>query len=98
MKIIKYKFLSCEVNRGTEENPDLMPVFLFKEICCPTDEIYEANLLIAQNEAYNGEYTVEGENTEETSEPTLDDRVLMLEETSAEMSEALALILSGVTE
>lgn len=48
--------------------------------------------------AYNGEYFLEDDGVEETVEPTLDDRVQTLEKTSADMSEALNMILSGVTE
>lgn len=66
---------------------------LVKEI--PWSEVNEA---IAKKEADNGEYTVEDDGTEETSESTLNDRVQTLEKTSVEMSEALELILSGVTE
>lgn len=41
---------------------------------CPTESAYEANLPIAQREAYNGEYTVEGEfDPEPEYEPTTDD-------------------------
>lgn len=61
MKIIKYKFLSCEVNHGTEENPKYKQIFLNKELNCPTEAIFNDSLPIAQEEAYNGEYTIEGE-------------------------------------
>lgn len=57
MKIIKYKFLSCEINHGTEEDPNIEQVFLDKEIQC-TDEHFDANYAIAQREAV-GEITVE---------------------------------------
>ena len=53
MKIIKYKFLSCEVNHGTDENPVMKQVFLEKLI-----GYSEANEEIAKKEAYNGEYTI----------------------------------------
>ena len=32
-----------------------------KSFICPTQEGFDINLLIAQQEAYNGEYTIEGE-------------------------------------
>ena len=54
MKWIKYKFLSCEVNRGTEEAPIMEQIILDKAM--PWSEANEA---IAQREAYNGEYTIE---------------------------------------
>lgn len=60
-KVIKYKFLACEVNRGTEENPKREPVFYDKELACATEADFEINLPIAQEEAYNGEYTIDGE-------------------------------------
>jgi len=58
MKIIKYKFLSCRINHGTEEQPEYEDVILPKEIHCTADNL-EANEAIAQKEAYNGEYTIE---------------------------------------
>ena len=61
MKIIKYKFLSSMVNYGPEENPKYEPCFIDKELNCPTEADLEANLPIAQAEAYNGEYPIEGE-------------------------------------
>ena len=61
MKTIKYRFLSCEVNHGTEENPKYEPCFVDKELNCPTEADFAINLPIAQEEAYNGEYTIEGE-------------------------------------
>ena len=90
-KIIKYKFLCCEVNHGTEENPDIEQILLKKEIRCPNEAVLEVNLPIAQKEAYNGEYTIEDDGVEEIAEPTQEERI-------AELEEALALLLSGVTE
>jgi hypothetical protein len=58
MKIIKYNFLSCRINHGTEEEPNYEDVILPKEIRC-TAENLQANEAIAQKEAYNGEYTIE---------------------------------------
>lgn len=75
MKIIKYKFLSCEVNRGTEENPKYEPVFLYKELNCPTEADLEVNLPIVQEEAYKGEYLVEGEFDPEPEVPETGDVV-----------------------
>ena len=54
MKIIKYKFLSAEINHGTEENPNMEQIFLNKSM--PWSE---ANEEIAKREAHNGEYTIE---------------------------------------
>lgn len=54
MKRIKYKFLSAEINHGTEENPDIELILLEKSMTWN-----EANEEIARREAYNGEYTIE---------------------------------------
>ena len=86
MKWIKYKFLSCEVNHGTEENPIVEQIFLDKSM-----HWNEANEEIAKREAYNGEYTIEDDGVEETHEPTDAERI-------AELEEALAMLLEGVTE
>ena len=75
MKIVKYKFLSCEINHGTEEKPDIEQIFLEKSIECATQAQYDANLPIVLAEAYNGEYTVEGEFEDESTEPSQLDRV-----------------------
>ena len=53
-KIIKYRFLSAEINHGTEENPVIEQFFLDKSMGWN-----EVNEEIAKKEAYNGEYTVE---------------------------------------
>ena len=53
MKVINYKFLSCEVNHGTEENPVIEQIFLEKSIGWN-----ETNEEIAKSEAYNGEYEI----------------------------------------
>ena len=65
MKIIKYEFLSCEINHGTEENPDIEQVFIGKSM--PWNE---ANEEIAKREAYNGEYSIVDDGVEEVIEPT----------------------------
>lgn len=54
MKMIKYRFLSCEINRGTEEEPIMEQIFLKKSMTWN-----EANEEIAKREAHNGEYTIE---------------------------------------
>ena len=53
MKIIKYQ-LCTEVNRGTEEQPNIEQVFSGVFLGWS-----EANEEIAKSEAYNGEYTIE---------------------------------------
>ena len=85
-KVIKYKFLSSEINHGTEENPAVEQIFLEKRM-----GYSEANEAVAKAEACNGEYTVEDDSAEEAAQPTREERI-------AELEEALALLLSGVTE
>ena len=70
MKIIKYQLMT-EVNLGTKEEPNIVQTFNACEIRCK-DEVFEANLAIAEAEAYNGEVTVEEVPDEET-EPTNDE-------------------------
>lgn len=84
MKIIKYKFLSCEINHGTEDNPDIEQVFLYPEIHCETQEMLDANLPIIEKEAYNGEYTIEDDGQPDpvdapTELETLDARLTYVE-------------------
>lgn len=87
MKIIKYKFLSCEINHGTEENPNIEQVFLKKLI--PWSETSEE---IAKTEAYNGKYTIEDDGQPEPEQEMSD------KERIAQLEEAIELILSGRTE
>lgn len=67
-KIIKYKFLSGEVNHGTEENPEIEQIILDKSM--GWNEINEET---AQREAYNGEYTIEDDGQPEPDTATTDD-------------------------
>ena len=53
-KVIRYKFLSAEINHGTEEEPNIEQIILEKSM--PWNK---ANEEIAKKEAYNGEYTIE---------------------------------------
>lgn len=53
MKIIKYKFLSAEINHGTEEEPKIEQIILDKSMTWN-----EVNEETAKREAYNG-YTIE---------------------------------------
>lgn len=68
MKIIKYKFLSCEINHGTEENPNVEQVFLEKAM--PWNEVNEE---IAKREAYNGECEIIDDSQPEPDTVTTDD-------------------------
>lgn len=90
-KIIKYKFLSCEVNHGTEEKPDIEQILLEKRISCKTQAEFDANYPIAEKEAVPDTIEVSGEFEPVTEEQTQEERI-------AELEEALELLLSGVTE
>ena len=86
MKILKYN-LCTKVNHGTEEEPQI------EEMLSPATMGWnEANEEIAKREAYNGEYTIEDDGQPEPeAQPSEAERI-------AELEEALAMILSGVTE
>lgn len=86
MKVIKYN-LCTRINHGTEDAPR------WEEILYPVSMgLNEENEAIAKAEAHNGEYTIEDDGEPEpAAEPTPDERI-------AELEEALALLLSGVTE
>lgn len=64
MKCLNYKYLSCEVNQGTDATPDLVPMYLDKSVTWS-----EANEAIAKAEAYNGEYTIEDDGEPEPVMP-----------------------------
>ena len=86
MKVIKYN-LCTRTNIGTEEAPEWDEVLFAVEMGWN-----EVNEEISRREAHKGEYLivdVEGENPETK---------LTQEERIAELEEALALLLSGVTE
>ena len=93
MKIIKYN-LCTMINHGTEENPQI------EEILSPVTMGWnEANEKIAGKEAHKGEYTIEDDGQGEPEAPaTLENRVSDLETDTADLAEALDMILSGVTE
>lgn len=86
MKILKYE-LYTRVNLGTEEEP------LWEESLAPVEMDWnEANEEIAKREAHKGEYIIEDDGQPEPeAQPTEAERI-------AELEEALALLLSGVTE
>ena len=64
MKRLTYKYLSCEVNQGTDDTPELVPMYLDKSVTWS-----EANEAIAKAEAYNGEYTIEDDGEPEPVMP-----------------------------
>lgn len=98
MKIIKYQIVQSTVNHGTEDEPNMEVTLLSKERCSDEANL-ERNIAIVKKEAYNGEYTVEDDGQETPEAPaTLETRVATLETDTADMAEALDMILSGVTE
>lgn len=80
MKTIKYQFLSCEINHGTEESTDIEQIFLEKTMFCKNQREFDECYPIAENEAV-GEITVEGEFDEENPTETeiLDARLTYVE-------------------
>lgn len=85
MKIIKYT-LCTKINHGTPKSP------IWEDSLSAVEMPWsEANEAIAKKEAHNGAYTIEDDGAEEVVEPTPEERI-------AELEEALALLLSGVTE
>jgi hypothetical protein len=68
MKIIKYQ-LCTEINRGTEEQPNIERVF--SGVVRGWSEADEKS---AKSEAYNGEYTIEDDGKPEPA-PTQLDRI-----------------------
>lgn len=89
-KVIKYKFLSAEINHGTEENPDIEQVFA--DVTMGWNEVNEE---IAKREAFNGEYTIEDDGKPEP-EITADDSVLADRVRELEEQLAATKILLGV--
>lgn len=85
-KVIKYN-LCTRVNHGTEEEPQIEEILY--NVTMPLNEVNEE---IAKKEAYNGEYTIDDDGQPEPeAQPTPEQRI-------AELEEALAMLLSGVTE
>lgn len=69
MKIIKYQ-LCTEVNRGTEQEPEIEQIFTAVSLGWS-----EANEEIAKAEAYNGEYTIEDDGEPEPVIPPTNDEL-----------------------
>jgi hypothetical protein len=74
MKIIKYKFLSAEVNHGTEEEPNIEQILIDV-----TMTWNETNEKVAKHEAYNGEYEIIDDGQPEPITTTTEERVEALE-------------------
>ena len=88
MKIIKYK-IGTEVNQGTSEIPDIQMTFI------PVEMPYsDKNILVAKDEAYNGEYEIIDDGQPEPSPAATE----QLRYDVDELKEALNMILTGVTE
>lgn len=67
-KTIKYKFLSAEINQGTEENPKIRQIFLEKTINCQNEAAFKVNYAIAEKEAAPGTIRIIEDSTEEEIE------------------------------
>jgi hypothetical protein len=74
MKFLHYKFVTAEINHGTEENPDVELVMVEKQMGWS-----EAAEEIVKKEAYNGEYTIEDDGIETVAAPTHEERFEALE-------------------
>lgn len=70
MKKIKYKFLSCQINEGTEENPIMKDVLLEKVI-----DYTEANMEIAKAEAVGEISPPFDDGQPETYQPTVQEQL-----------------------
>ena len=75
MKVLKYHLMT-EVNRGTEEQPDIQQIFSGVSLGWS-----EANEELAKREAYNGEYTIEDVTIELTIEEQIAELKAQLAET-----------------
>lgn len=73
MKLIKYQYLSCEINHGTEENTSIEQVVIGKIFECPTQADYDAKYPIAEKEAIPGTIEVSGEFDPEQDNASTDD-------------------------
>ena len=82
MKWIKYLF-----NTQAESEDGIMQDNFFSKALPYSEDA----LRIAAEEAYHGEYTIEEDGIEESTEPTHESRI-------TELEEAMDLLLSGVTE
>lgn len=92
MKIIKYE-LCNRSNLGMEGAP------LWREYLIPVTLPWsEANEKIAGIEAHNGIYSIEDDGMEAPQITTLETRLETLEAETADLNEALNLILEGTTE
>jgi hypothetical protein len=95
MNKIKYQVLSYRTvyDEEKEENTQIETMVTIEMPYSPGVEE------VAKSEAYNGEYTIEDDGEEEpTGRPNLEDRVNTLEADTADLAEALDMILNGVTE
>ena len=87
MKKIKYKYLSCQINRGTKENPVLEDLLLEKIV-----DYSEANMKIAKAEAVGEISPPFDDGQPEVYQPTTEERLSALEAAQLEM---LGVIVDG---
>lgn len=86
MRIIKYRFLSCEINHGA----DVEQIFLEKAV--PYSEYAES---LAREEAYNGVYTIEDDELNIVSTVTMELLWENEEPTSEFAAQTISLNLTG---
>lgn len=100
MKVLKYNLCSL-INHGTEQEPAWEEILTPVEMVCKTQKQYEDNLPIAEKEAVPGTLDIDPNGEFEAEEPidrSLENRVENLETETSDLSEALEMILNGVTE
>lgn len=99
MKRITYRHMH-EVNRGTENEPELHQVFNTVTIECGEDT-FESNYAAAQRHSCDGEIAVE-DIPDEENEPTVEERLDELEDALCELdasnAEAIAAIEDALCE
>ncbi len=66
MRKIKYKYLSCQINKGTGMEDLILDTVI---------DYSESNLEIAKREAYNGEYKIYDDEQTETYQPTIQEQL-----------------------
>lgn len=72
-KIIEYKFLSCEVNHGTEEEPNAELIIISKKAICKTQADFDISYPVVEREAIPGTINVSGEFDPEPDTASTDD-------------------------
>lgn len=72
-KIISYKYLSCEVNHGTDEAPNIEQVIINNEATCKTQADFDIDYPIIEQAAIPGTIKISGEFDTESDVASTDD-------------------------